>query len=152
MLAEPVERVGEAQQRVAGGIVTGAGGAAQAQVDPARVQRLEGPELLRDVQRRVVGQHDAAGAHPQPAGAVRDVTDEDLRGGEGHVAYPVVLGHPEPGVADLLGQPGELDRVADGLRRAGLRGDRALVDDGEGDHHNAFASGRRVATSGIGSP
>jgi hypothetical protein len=42
------------------------------------VQRLQYPEGLRDLQRGVVGEHDPAGADPDPLGHVRDVPDHDL--------------------------------------------------------------------------
>ena len=65
------QRVGAAAQR-GGGARVGARGAPDAQVDPARVQRLQGAELLGHDQRLVVGQHHAAGADPDPgAGAAR---------------------------------------------------------------------------------
>ena len=46
------------------------------EVDPARVQRGERAELLGDHQRRVVGQHDPAGAEPDRLGVGGDVGDE----------------------------------------------------------------------------
>ena len=53
------EGAGRAPQR-AGGELVGAGRPADAEVDAARVQRLEHAELLGDHERGVVGQHDAA--------------------------------------------------------------------------------------------
>ena len=52
-----------AAQRVRGQLVA-AGRAAQAQVDPAGVQRCQRAELLGHHHRRVIGQHDAARPHP----------------------------------------------------------------------------------------
>jgi hypothetical protein len=51
-----------AAQRTHGGAI-GAGGAAQAQVDAARVQLGQRAEGFGDDQGRMVGQHDAARAH-----------------------------------------------------------------------------------------
>ncbi len=42
--------------------LVGSGSAAEAQVDAAREERFQGPELLGDDQRRMVGQHDPARA------------------------------------------------------------------------------------------
>ena len=64
------ERVGGAPQR-RGRDLVGAGGPADPEIDPARVQRLEHPELLGDHERRVVRQHHAAGADPDRLGARR---------------------------------------------------------------------------------
>ena len=50
---------------------------AQAEVDAARIQRLERPELLGDHHRRVVGQHDAARADADRRGAAGQVADDD---------------------------------------------------------------------------
>ena len=61
VLGESVRRVGVATQRPQR-VLVGAGRAAEAEVDPARVQRRERAELLGDRERRVVRQHDPAGA------------------------------------------------------------------------------------------
>ena len=57
------QRLAAAAQRQRRELV-GAGCAADAQVDPARVQPGEDPERLGHLQRRVVGQHDPAGPDP----------------------------------------------------------------------------------------
>ncbi len=91
----------------------GARRAAQPEIDASGKQRGQGAELLRDHQRRVVGQHDPAGP------------DADRRRGGGHVAddhrgrgardarHVVVLGQPDAPVAPALGVPCEVCRVAE---------------------------------------
>ncbi len=80
----------------------GAGGAAQPQVDAAGKQRRQRRELLGHLQRRVVGQHDAAGADADARGAAGDVADQHRGGGAGDARHVVVLGQPEPVVAPAL--------------------------------------------------
>ena len=73
--------------------------AAEPEVDPARVQRRQRPELLGDHQRRVVGQHDPAGAEPDRLGVGGDVGDQHRRRRGGDRRDVVVLGVPDPPVA-----------------------------------------------------
>ena len=65
-----------AAQRV-GGRLIGARRPAEAEIDAARIERFERPELLGDLQRRVIGQHDAAGADPDRRGAGADIGQSD---------------------------------------------------------------------------
>jgi hypothetical protein len=130
VLREGLRRSGIAPQRAHRRLV-GAGRAAEPEVDPVRVQRRERAELLRDHQRRVVGQHHAAGAEPDRLRVRGHVGDHDRRRRGGDRREVVVLGVPDPLVAELLGalrQPhGGLERVAGGLVLA----DRSQVEDGE---------------------
>ena len=57
----------------------GAGGAADAEVDAAREEPGQDREVLRDLQRAVVGEHDAAAADPQVRRRGRDRADQHLR-------------------------------------------------------------------------
>ncbi|MNN24775.1 hypothetical protein D3C81_1382170 [compost metagenome] len=61
VLRELVGTVEVAAQCTCGGVV-GTRRATEAQVDASRIKRGQRAELLGDLQRRVVGQHDAAGA------------------------------------------------------------------------------------------
>ena len=74
------------------------------------IERRQRAELLGDDQRRVVGQHDPAGAHADGRGARRDVADHDRGGGAGDARHVVVLGVPEAPVAPPLGVAGEVER------------------------------------------
>ena len=73
----------------------GAGSAAEPEVDPARVECLERPELLGDHERRVVREHDPARADADRARARRDVGDHDRRRGARDPERVVMLGEPE---------------------------------------------------------
>ena len=74
---------------------------------PARVRRLEERELLGHHQRRVVGQHHAAGADPDPLGGGSDHGDQDRGVGGGHGRHVVVLGQPVAPEAQAVRDAGE---------------------------------------------
>jgi hypothetical protein len=59
-----------------------------------RVKGIQRAELFGDDQRRVVGQHDSARAHPDLCGGGGDVADHDRPGGAGDARHVVVLGQP----------------------------------------------------------
>ena len=84
---------GAVPQGVAGDRV-GAGRAADAEVDPPGVRRLQQRELLGHDERRVVGQHHAARADADPLGGGGDHRDQDRRVGGGDRRHVVVLGQP----------------------------------------------------------
>jgi len=131
LVGEVVRRqpLGRPAQR-GGGHRVGARRPADAQVDAAGVERLQHAELLGDHQRGVVGQHDAAGAHPDGRGRVGDMADQDGRCRARDAGHVVVLGDPEPAEPEPLGMPGEVDgraqRVTDvpALRHRGQVQDR----------------------------
>jgi hypothetical protein len=83
---------------------------AERQVDPARVHRQQGPERLGDLERGVVGEHDAGRADPDPRRLRADVGGQQLGRAAGEAVHVVVLGHPVPSVA------GRLDRLRDAHR------------------------------------
>ncbi len=97
------ERRGRAPQG-GGGDLVGPRGAPDPEVDPARVKRLQHPELLGDHQRRVVGQHHAAGADPHPLGPRRQGRRQDRRRGARDPGDVVVLGDPVAVIAEPLGR------------------------------------------------
>ena len=97
------------------GDAVGAGRATQAQVDAARMQRLEQAERLDDLQRRVIRQHHPAGANAQPLGPAGDVLDHDLGRGTGQAGRVVMLGEPVAVVAQPVGKLGETDGSREGF-------------------------------------
>ena len=106
--------------------------APDAQVDPAREQRLQHAELLGNFQRRVVGQHDTATPDPNGVGGRGDAPDQDLGARAGERPGIVVLRHPVARVAqpfDDLGQPHRLLQSISG--RPSLS-DRGLVYNAQG--------------------
>jgi hypothetical protein len=128
------DRGAEVVAQGAGGGLVGAGGAAEPEVDPVAVDRRERPELLGDDQRRVVGEHHAAGPHADVVGVGGDVADEHRGRGARDARHPVVLGQPEPAVAGLFGAPGQLARGLQGVAEGRALPDRGQVQDGERDH------------------
>ena len=116
-----------------GGHLVGARGPPEAQVDPPRVQRLEGAELLGD---RPAGAWLGSMTPPDPTRSSRSrrrqVGDQHRRSRAGHRRHAVVLGHPEPVVAQLR-RTAWADRLGEG--RAGDEpGHRRQVQHGERYH------------------
>ena len=121
----------------------GAGCPAEAEVDAARVERLEGAELFGDGERGVVGEHHTAGADPQGGRGVGQVGDQDRRGGAGDAGHVVVLGHPVAGVAESLDVLRQLDRVGERLGGSGARGHGCQIEDGQRDARGNRLRGHR---------
>jgi hypothetical protein len=111
----------------------GAGRAAQAQVDAAGVQLGQGAEGLGHHQRRVVGQHHAAGADADALGAAGDVAHQHGRGRGGDADHVVVLGHPVAREAQALDMPrrGQRHRQRIGHRPPLAHGHQ--IEHGKGD-------------------
>ena len=108
-----------------------AGGAADAEIDAARRQRLEDAELLGDLERAVVRQHHAGAADADRRRARGDRRHQDLGRAADDRRQAMVLAQPEARIAEPLAMLGERDGVADRrvLAAAGER-DR-LVEDRE---------------------
>ena len=105
------------------------GRAADPEVDAPRVERLEQPELLGDLERAVVSQHHAARADADPARAHRDLGDQDLGGGAREPGGGVVLGQPVAVIAEPIGGLREVEGLPDGFGRGPALTDRRLVED-----------------------
>ena len=104
--------------------------------------RFQQRELLGDRQRRMVGQHHAAGAQPQLRGLRRQVGDQHRRAGGADRRHVVVFGDPvagEPQPVGGLRQPhGGRQRVCGGLVGA----DRDEIEDRK-PHGFVNAGGQR---------
>ena len=96
--------------------LVGARGAADAQIDPLGIERFERAELFGDDERRVIRQHDAAGADANRARSTGDVPDDDGRRGAGDPGHVVMFGEPVAVVAPALRVPRQVERVAERLR------------------------------------
>jgi hypothetical protein len=99
-----------------GGHRIGAGGAAEAEVDPAGEEAREHAEGLGDLERAVVREHHAAAADADPLRDGRDRPDQRLGARPGEHRPAVMLGDPVAVVAERVGQPGEVERVLQRLR------------------------------------
>jgi hypothetical protein len=114
-----------------------AGCAADAEVDPARRERLEDAELLGDLERAVVRQHHAGAADADALGARGDRRHQDLGRAADDRRQAVVLAQPEARVAEAIAMLGERHRVADRrvLAAAGER-DRLVEDASRSAFHD----------------
>ena len=81
----------------------------------------EDAERFGDLERRVVRQHDAAGADANRRGGRRDGRDHHLRAGADHARDVVVLSQPVPVVAGGLGTARQLERLVERLGRTSPR-------------------------------
>lgn len=80
--------------------------AAQAQLNTARIERVERAELLGNHQRGVVRQHHAAGAQAQRGGIGGEIANQYRRRGAGDAGHIVMFRQPVAVVAALLGEAG----------------------------------------------
>ena len=109
----------------------GARRAADAKVDPLRVQPGQGAEHLRHLQRAVVRQHHAAAPHTDPLGGLSHRRDQYLGSGARERGRGVVLGEPVALVPEPLGVTAEVDRVVERLSGGRSLRDGRLVEDAE---------------------
>ena len=120
---EGVRAAGQVTAQGLGGQAVRARRAPKAQVDAPGKQGGQRPELLGDDQRRVVGQHDAAGADSDRRGSGADERQGHGRRRAGDAGHVVVLGHPEAMIAEPLGVPRQVQAVAQGLPGVAAFGD-----------------------------
>src|SRR5690606_26679581 len=132
------------------GVLVAARRAPQAQVDPAGVQRLQGAELLGDGQRGVVGQHHAARTDPDPLGVRGDVRDEHAGGRGRDGRHVVVLGVPDPAVAQPVGGLRQFQAGLQALPGGSPLRDVREVEDGQGGGGTGRGQGRRPFVTGSG--
>jgi hypothetical protein len=100
-----------------GSSLVGTRSAAEPEIDSPGKQALERPELLGDHQRRVIRQHDPAGADAYGLGPGGDVADHHRRRRAGNARHAVMLGQPVAPVAPFLRVLGQIERIAQRLRR-----------------------------------
>jgi hypothetical protein len=99
------------------------------------VERFERVKAFGDPQRHVIRQHDAPRADANALGSGCHVLDQNLGGGARDARHAMMLGQPIPGVSQPIGEAGEIDRVAERLRRRGARADGSEIEDGKGEGH-----------------
>ncbi len=81
----------------------------ESEIDTPGIQGFQRAELLRDHQRRVVRQHDAAGADPNAARAAGNMADHDRRRGARDAGDVVMLGEPVALITEALGVTCEVE-------------------------------------------
>ncbi len=108
--------------------------APEAEIDPPGMKRVERAELFGDDQRRVIGEHDPAGADPDGRRAGGDMRDGDRGRRAGDAGHVVVLGEPEAVVAPALRVLRQIDGVAKRLGGVAPLDDRRQIEDGQRNH------------------
>ncbi len=112
----------------------GARRTAEPEIDAAGKQRFQHLETLGDHQRRMVGQHHAAGADAEVFGDRRDLPDHHVGRGARHGSEVVMLGEPVADIAEPIDIACQIDAVAQRGRRPGFGGNDGEVEDGKRDH------------------
>ena len=130
-----------AAQRIGGGAV-GAGRAAEPEIDAAGKQRLQHLEAFGHHQRRMVGQHHAAGADADVLRHRGDLPDHQVRRGARDGSKVVMLGEPIADIAEPIDMARQIDAVAQRRGGFGAGGDDGEVEDGKRDHGDKLV--RRV--------
>ena len=92
------------------------------------------PNCSATRQRRMVGQHDAAGADANARCARPDVREEHRRRRAGDTRHVVVLGHPEAPVAQALGMLRDIARPAKGVGGGAPFENGGEIEDRKRDH------------------
>jgi hypothetical protein len=108
--------------------------ATQAEIDAAGEQRLQRAKLFSHLQRGVVRQHDPPGPNPDARCTSPHVTNEHGRGRAADAGHIVVLGQPEPRVAQPLCVLRQLQRAAERQCRRAALDDGGEIQDRERDH------------------
>ncbi len=108
--------------------------AAQAQIDPSRKERRERAELLGNLKRRVVGQHDPARANADGACGMADMCEHHRGRSARDAIHCMVLGHPEALAACTFGDAGEAGGGGEGFFQRAALAHRHQIEDREGGH------------------
>ena len=106
----------------------------QPEIDAPRRQRVENAELLGDLERRVMRQHDPGAADADALGLHRQRRDQDFRRGAEDARMVVVFGHPETVIAQRLAMRGERDGIAYCLTVRPTGGGDRLVQNRQAKH------------------
>ena len=125
---------GRYMPRMSGFELDTAGEVTQSQVDAARIQRRERAELFGHLQRRVVGQHDAASADADGRCRLADMGEHDGRGGRCDAGHAMMFGHPEAVIAQCFDMGGQIGSVGKGGGHVAAFADRDEIKDGEAGH------------------
>ncbi|WP_279484647.1 hypothetical protein [Actinomadura sp. GC306] len=125
------------------------GGPPHPQVDPPRRHCLELLEHLGDLERAVVVHQHRSRPQPDAGRDHRRRRDQQLGMVRRARAAQMVLGEPDPVEPPLVGMPGGLQRIGQGVPLGGTRRDRPELDDGQ-FHESVLLSinGGRESASG----
>ena len=113
-----------------------------AQVNAARKQGFQSLERLGHFQRRMVRQHDAAGADAQVGSLAGDLPDEYLRRRTRDAGHVVVFRQPVAGEAQPLRLPRQVQRVLQRLHGGRTGYDGRQIENGQGKCHAFTMPGR----------
>ena len=82
----------------------------------------------------MIRQHDSPGTHADRARPSRNMCDDDGCRRTGDPNHVVMFGEPEATVSPLLGMSGQIQRIAQRVRRGGTFSDECEIENGEWNH------------------
>jgi len=126
--------------------------APEAEIDAPGEQRFKGSELLGDLQRRMVGQHDPARADANRRGSARDMAQRHRRRRAGDARHRMMFGHPESFVAEPLSVAGEVAGIVERDARVRALRDRREVQYRIWDHRADMGGAAAIAMRGGATP
>src|SRR5262249_22348718 len=107
---------------------------ADAEIDAPGKERLEHAEALGYLERAVVLEHHAAGAHAEPRRARGNLADQHLGARAREAGRGVMLAEPVAVVAEAVAELGELERLVDGVGHDAAASHGGLVEHAEPEH------------------
>ena len=113
------------------GALIAARGAADPQIDPAGIERLQHPKRLGHFERTIVRQHDPAAADPNRVGRRGDLADHDFGTRAGETGQAVMFGDPIAPIPQRFGGLCQLDGLAQRLARGAALPNRGLIHDAQ---------------------
>lgn len=127
------------------------GRAAQRQIDTAGEQRIQRAELLGDLQRGVVGQHDPARSDADAFRRPADMGQHHRCRRAAHALHAVMLGHPIAVVSGAFGMGGQAGGIGQSLAEGAPVVDGDQIEDGEGDGgcHVSQSGERKALIQGL---
>jgi hypothetical protein len=114
------------------------GSAAKTEVNASGIQRLKRAKLFGDHDRRVIWEHDSAGAHANGLGASGNISDDDRSSSAGDPDHVVVLGQPETAITPTLNVLRQIKRMMQGVCRGGSLRDECEIKNGKRDQKDSL--------------
>ncbi len=109
----------------------GARSAADAEIDAAGKQCAQDAEVLGNLKRAIVRQHNAAASDPHAVRNRTDRRDHDLRTGAGQHGAAVMLRHPVTRKSEFFREAREVERIAQGVGAGGAFRDWGLIENAD---------------------
>ena len=117
-----------------------AGRTSDAKINPPRIERLEHPKALRDLERRVMAEHHPARPYPKVFRARCDLADHNLRRRPRETAGRMMFRQPIAMITSGITELGKSQGLAQGVSRCATGTDRRLIKNTENCHTAQLAN------------